>query len=92
MPGEILVDTVALALRNVYPDVLERRETWLRNAVAEFLVNDAEKPQYPVMWLQDDDNTILASMTVWRVEPVMSIAAGTAGTSDESATPDSVAG
>lgn len=78
MPGEILVDAVALALRDVYPDVLERREKWLRDAVAQFLVDDAEKIQYPVFWLQEDDNTILASMTVWRVvEPVMSIAAGT---------------
>ncbi|ORW32698.1 hypothetical protein AWC17_25155 [Mycobacterium nebraskense] len=77
VPGEILVDTVALALRDVYPDVLERREKWLRGAVAQFLVDDAEKIQYPVFWLQEDDNTILASMTVWRVvEPVMSIAAG----------------
>ncbi|BBN50945.1 hypothetical protein JPH1_54200 (plasmid) [Mycobacterium avium subsp. hominissuis] len=76
VPGEILVDTVALALRSVYPDVLERKETWLRDAVARFLIADAEKTQYPVIWLQDDDRTVLASMTVWRVvEPVMSIPA-----------------
>lgn len=87
VPGEILVDVVGLALRSVYPDVLERKEKWLRDAVAQFLIDDAEKTQYPLMCLHEDDRTILASMTVWRVvEPVISIAAGTEPLDEQTAT------
>ena len=73
MPGELLVDVVSLALCSVYPDVLARREKWLRGEIAEFLAKDAVKPTFPVIMVHDAEGRIAVSMTVWRVvDPVIS--------------------
>lgn len=66
VPGEILAEAVALALRDVYPDVLPQREEWLRGQVAEFMAKDAVTPRYPVTFFQEDD-TVSASVTLRRV-------------------------
>lgn len=67
VPGEILVEAVALALRDVYQDVLPQREEWLRSQVREFMAKDAVTPRHPVMFFQDDDDTVSASVTLSRV-------------------------
>lgn len=67
VPGELLVEAVVLAMREVYPDVLPRREEWLRGQVADFMAKDAVAPRHPVIFFQEDDDTVSASVTVSRI-------------------------
>lgn len=68
VPGELLVDAVALALRDVYPEALPQREEWLRSQVTEYMTEDAVTPRYPVIFFQEDgDDTVSASITLSRV-------------------------
>ncbi|MGJ6127037.1 GntR family transcriptional regulator [Mycolicibacterium sp. Y3] len=53
VPGEILTDAVALALRSVDPDVSPERQEWLRGEVAEYMAKDAVTPRYPIVFFQD---------------------------------------
>ena len=67
VPGELLIEAVALALRDLYPDVPPQREQLWRAQVAAFMAKDAVTPQYPVVFFQDVDNTVSASMTLCRI-------------------------
>lgn len=67
MPGQILVEAVVLAMRDVYPDLPPEREQWLRSHVAEFMIKDDETPRHPVMWFTEEDNTISTSLTISRL-------------------------
>lgn len=67
VPGEILVEAVASAMRNLYPDMPPQREQWLRTQVAQFIGEDAVVPRHPLIFFHEDDNTVSATVTLTRV-------------------------
>lgn len=68
VPGEILVEAVVLAVRDIYPEAIPQREQSLRSQVADFIASDAIVPNYPVVIFQEEgDNTVTASLSLCRL-------------------------
>lgn len=68
VPGEILIDAVVLALKDVYPEAIPQREQWLRSQIAQYIANDAVVPNHPVIFFQEEGNdTVSASLSLTRL-------------------------
>ncbi|MBN3459691.1 GntR family transcriptional regulator [Mycobacterium sp. DSM 3803] len=67
VPGEILVDAVVLALRNLYPEAILPEE-WLRAQITEHMAEDAVVPRYPIITFREEGNAkVSATIGLTRV-------------------------